>query len=64
MPSIESGIFAYGIVMHLYLALGLVELAWALRSFCKPCSQRLLAAARWLVPPAERYFVIRVLRSS
>ena len=38
------------------LAFGLVELAWASRGFCKPCSQRLLAAARWLVPPAERYF--------
>ena len=49
--------------MQLYLANWLVEIAWVSKGFCKPCSQRLVAAARWLVPEAERYFAIRVLRS-
>jgi hypothetical protein len=50
-------------LVQLYLANRLVDVAWMFKSFCKPCSQRLLAAARWLVPEAERYFIVRVLRS-
>jgi hypothetical protein len=49
--------------VQLYLANRLVEIAWLVKGFCKPCSQRLVAAARWLVPEAERYFIIRTLRS-
>jgi hypothetical protein len=52
-----------GTRVQLYLANRLVEIAWLVKGFCKPCSQRLVAAARWLVPEAERYFIIRTLRS-
>jgi len=44
---------------RIFTASRLVDVAWALRWLCKPCSQHLLATARRLVPGAERYFIRR-----
>lgn len=45
--------------LRTFAASGLIELAWALRWLCKPCAQRLLAAARRLAPEAERFLTRR-----
>jgi hypothetical protein len=36
-----------------------VALGWALKRPCKGCAHRLFATARWLVPEAERFLVLR-----
>jgi len=37
-----------------------LALGWALKGACKPCAQRLVTTARWLVPEAQRFLVQRV----
>jgi hypothetical protein len=42
-----------------FLANRAIDLGWALKGSCKPCAQRLFAIARWLVPEARRFLVLR-----
>ncbi|HEX3281650.1 MAG TPA: DUF2511 domain-containing protein, partial [Pyrinomonadaceae bacterium] len=36
-----------------------IALAWELKGSCKGCAHSLLATAKWLVPEAERFLVLR-----
>jgi hypothetical protein len=42
-----------------FLANLAVVLGWALRRSCKGCAHRLFATAKWLVPEAQRFLVLR-----
>ena len=44
---------------RIFLANRAIDLGWALKGSCKPCAQRLFAIARWLVPEARRFLVLR-----
>jgi hypothetical protein len=46
-------------VLRVFTAARFVDLAWTLRNVCKPCSQHLMAVARWLVPEDGRFLVKR-----
>jgi hypothetical protein len=45
--------------IRIFIANRLVDLGWIMKGACEPCAQRLLAGARWLVPEAQRYLVLR-----
>ena len=42
-----------------FLANLAVALGWALKRSCKGCAHRLFTIARWLVPEAQRFLVLR-----
>jgi len=42
-----------------FLANLAVALGWALKRSCKGCAHRLFTTARWLVPEAQRFLVLR-----
>jgi hypothetical protein len=44
---------------RIFLANLAVALGWALKGSCKAGAYRLVATARWLVPEAERFLVLR-----
>ena len=44
---------------RIFLANLAIALGWALKGSCKACTYRLFATARWLVPEAERFLVLR-----
>ena len=48
---------------RIFTANRLVDLAWALRHVCHSCALRLVAAAKRLVPGAERFPVHRTWHS-
>jgi hypothetical protein len=45
--------------LRIFLANLAIALGWALKGSCKACAYRLFATARWLVPEAERFLVLR-----
>ena len=45
--------------LRIFLANRAIALGWALKSFCKPCAQRLFTIARWLVPEVQRFLLQR-----
>jgi hypothetical protein len=44
---------------RIFLANLAVALGWAFKRSCKGCAHRLFATARWLIPEAERFLVLR-----
>jgi hypothetical protein len=44
---------------RIFLASRAIALGWALKGSCKACTYWLFATARWLVPEAERFLVLR-----
>jgi hypothetical protein len=44
---------------RIFLANRAIALGWALKGSCKGCAHCLFAAARWLVPEAERFLILR-----
>jgi hypothetical protein len=45
--------------IRIFLANLDVALGWALKLSCKGCAHRLFTTARWLVPEAQRFIVLR-----
>lgn len=48
-----------GLSFRIFLANRAIALGWALKGSCKTLAHRLFATARWLVPEAERFLVLR-----
>src|SRR5262245_24851223 len=46
--------------LRIFLANGLIALAWSLKAACMPCAHRLFTTARWLVPEAQRFLIQRL----
>ena len=44
---------------RIFLANLVVALGWAFKRSCKGCAHRLFTTARWLVPEAQRFLVLR-----
>ncbi len=44
---------------RIFLPSRAIALAWELKGSCKGCAHSLLATAKWLVPEAERFLVLR-----